>query len=35
MSRLHIPLVLKTANFSPIEAALEAAVAQVRSSGTA
>jgi CheY-like chemotaxis protein len=30
MARLRIPLVLKTANFSPIEVALETAVAQVR-----
>ena len=28
MARLKIPLVLKTANFSPVEAALQAAVAQ-------
>jgi CheY-like chemotaxis protein len=35
MARLHIPLVLKTANFAPIGAALEAAIAQARSSGTA
>jgi CheY-like chemotaxis protein len=35
MARLHIPLVLKTANFAPIAAALESAIGQVRSSGTA
>ncbi|MCU1483374.1 MAG: two component transcriptional regulator, LuxR family [Actinomycetia bacterium] len=35
MARLRIPLVLKTANFTPIEVALEAAVAQVRSAGDA
>jgi CheY-like chemotaxis protein len=35
MARLHIPLVLKTANFAPIAAALETAIGQVRSSGTA
>ena len=35
MARLHIPLVLKTANFAPIAAALDAAVGQVRTNGTA
>lgn len=33
MSRLHIPLALKTANFAPIEAALASAVAQRRANG--
>jgi CheY-like chemotaxis protein len=32
MARLHIPLVLKTANFRPIQAAIEQAMAQAPSS---
>lgn len=35
MARLRIPLVLKTANFTPVEAALQAAVAQRRSASGA
>jgi len=30
MKRLHVPLVLKTANASPLEAAMRAAVSEVR-----
>jgi CheY-like chemotaxis protein len=33
MARLRIPLVLKTASFAPIGAALETAIAQVRATG--
>lgn len=35
MARLRIPLVLKTANFAPVEAALQSAVAQRRSTSGA